>query len=439
MNRFITGIFLTLTILCKASATIQMPDSTLVINTDSLIIPQRNIESLITIDTISCVDFKANTITFNGADWSPLFQSIDHLQDTIQPDLNIVSIVHLGDSHVQAGFFTEAMRIPMQMRWGNAGRGLITPLKITKTNEPFDYRFTSETKWQYNRCLGKYFSSRVGVGGILIEPVTNDIDLFIETMSLYGEDVKFNRIRLFHTPTDSFPQLQPVDEPQGLVMHSPIAGETCFSWDTLTNAITLHGVNNNIPSNAAIYGAILENSCNGIIVHTIGNNSATYQCYNRIDDYGKKLASLNPHLVIISLGTNESVYNVFNRERFESEIDSLVCSVKQESPNALLLLTTPADNKLRKTRKNKKGRRVTYYVENANTARIAETIKDYGVKNNIAVWDWYTIAGGKGACETWIKEQGMKKDHIHYTQKGYTLQGNLLYHSILNAYEQHIR
>lgn len=347
--------------------------------------------------------------------------------------------MHLGDSHVQAGFLTEAVRIPMQMKWGNAGRGLITPLKITQTNEPFDYRFASEVEWKYNRCLGKEFSSRVGVGGILIEPDTTDIDIFIETMSRYGEDVKFNRIRLFHSPTDSFPKLQIIDEPDRLVMHSANAGETCFSWEKLTNAIRLRGVNNSAPSNAAIYGAALENSCNGIIVHAIGNNSATYQCYNRIDDYGKKLASLRPDLVIISLGTNESVNSALTPERLEREIDKLVCTVKQANPDALLLLTTPADNKLRKTKKDKRGRRITYYVENANTARVVETIKEYGIKNNIAVWDWYTIAGGNGACEAWINEEGMKNDHMHYTQKGYILQGNLLYQSILKAYEQHLR
>ena len=433
MNRIFTCIFLALTILCKASAITQVHNSTLSVK------PKRSIESLITIDTISCVDFNANAIIFNGADWSSLFQSIVRLQDTIQHERNVVSIVHLGDSHVQAGFLTEAVRIPMQMKWGNAGRGLITPLKITQTNEPFDYRFASEVEWQYNRCLGKFFSSRVGVGGILIEPDTTDIDIFIETMSRYGEDVKFNRIRLFHAPSDSFPQLQIIDEPDGLVVHSADAGETCFSWDKLTNAISLRGVNNSAPSNAAIYGASLENSCPGIIVHAIGNNSATYQCYNRIDDYGKKLASLSPHLVIISLGTNESVNSAFTPERLEREINKLVYTVKQENPNALLLLTTPADNKLRQTKKNKQGRRITYYVENENAGRIAEAIKEYGIKNNIAVWDWYTIAGGKGACETWINEEGMKDDHIHYTQKGYTLQGNLLYQSILNAYEQHIR
>lgn len=439
MNRILTGIFLLCAMLCKGTAVAQDADSTLVVQFDSLPELRCSTPQPIIIDTISCVNFDANAIIFNGADWAPLFQSMEQLQDTTATGQKIVTIVHLGDSHVQAGFFTEAMRIPMQAKWGNAGRGLITPLKITKTNEPFDYRFTSPEKWQYNRCLGKRFSSTVGVGGILIEPLTESIDLNIETMSLHGEDVKFNRLRLLHTPADSFPLLQPTDEPGGLVIRSPFAGETCYSWDSLVSTISLHGTNNLGPSNAAIYGAALENGSSGVIIHSIGNNSATYECYNRIDDYGKKLAALTPNLVIISLGTNESVYSTFSSERLEREIDRLISAVREENPDALLLLTTPAENMLRKRKKNKRGRRVTYYANNANLPRVAETIREYGARNCIAVWDWYAIAGGKGACETWIKEEGMKKDHIHYTQKGYTLQGSLLYHSILNAYEQYIR
>jgi lysophospholipase L1-like esterase len=121
------------------------------------------------------------------------------------------------------------------------------------------------------------------------------------------------------------------------------------------------------------------------------------------------------------------------------QIDRLVQSIKKECPEALFLLTTPADNKLRKTKKRRRRRRVTYYVENKNLAVVAEAIKEYGEKNNIAVWDWYTIAGGEGSCEKWIKEEGMRNDHIHYTAKGYSIQGNLLYKSLMNAYEQHIR
>ncbi len=391
-------------------------------------------------ETISCINTEADTIIFNGADWSPLFRTIEQIQDTAQRELKIVSIIHLGDSHIQAGFFTEAMRIPLQKAWGNAGRGLITPLKISKTNEPSDYRFTTPDEWQFSRCIpGKFFSSRVGAGGILIEPVGESIDLTFETMSRHGEDVKFNKLRLLHADTEKFPLLQVEDEPEGLTITPPFEGETCYSWDTPVNKLCLKGRNGHTPSDAAIYGASLENGNSGIIIHTIGNNSATFDCYNRIDDYGKKLAALTPQLVIISLGTNESVSSTISTEKLTGQIDRLVQSIKKECPEALFLLTTPADNKLRKTKKRRRRRRVTYYVENKNLAVVAEAIKEYGEKNNIAVWDWYTIAGGKGSCEKWIKEEGMRNDHIHYTAKGYSIQGNLLYKSLMNAYEQHIR
>lgn len=435
MNRIITFILL----LHAITLVGQVPDTTSALKIDSTYSIQRNIDSFIGKDTISCINYKENIIIFNEADWSSLFQSMKMLLDTIQGNQNIVSIVHLGDSHVQAGMFTEAIRIPMQSIWGNAGRGLIIPLKITKTNEPLDYRISSSTKWQFSRCLGKQFSNDVGVGGILIEPVNSSIDLTFSTKSRYGEDVKFNKLSLLHSETYSFPQLNLTDTLSGLNIHSPIAGETSYTWDNPTNTINLRGTNNGYPSNATIYGAILENNKKGLLVHTIGNNSATYECYNRIDNYGKKLARLNPHLVIISLGTNESVSSVFKGERLEQEIDNLISSIKKECPSALFLLTTPADNKLRRVRRNKKKRRIAYYINNINLPYVVETIKEYGKKNNIAVWDWYTISGGKGAYDTWIKEDGMRKDHIHYTPKGYTLQGNLLFHSISNAYEQHIQ
>lgn len=447
MNRIIAYISIVCATLWAATAVAQEPDSLFAVEVDSIIeldtdticTTRRDIQSLITIDTISCVDFAADTITFNGADWSLLFRAMKQLQDSTPSEQNVISIIHLGDSHVQAGYFTEALRIPMQMMWGNAGRGLITPLKISKTNEPADYRITTPDKWQYNRCIiGKKFSSRVGVGGILIEPTSKHIDLTIETMSRYGEDVSFNRLKLFHAPTDNFPQLLLTDEPEGLTTHSPIAGETCYSWNKAINTINLQGANSYDASNASIYGAILENDRSGIIVHAIGNNSATYECYNRVEEYGQKLSRLAPQLVIISLGTNESVSSTTTRESLYRQIDCLIHTVKEHNPHTLFLLTTPADNKQRK-RGRRNGRRTTYYVENNNVENVVATIKEYGVEHQIAVWDWHTIAGGKGSCTTWIKEEGMRKDHIHYTPKGYALQGNLLYRSILNAYEQYIR
>ena len=98
---------------------------------------------VVEVDSITCVNWEADTIIFNNADWSPIFDRMAQLQDTAHNEPNIISIVHLGDSHVQAGYFSEALRLALQERWGNAGRGLIAPLRICKTNEPAAYKKTS--------------------------------------------------------------------------------------------------------------------------------------------------------------------------------------------------------------------------------------------------------------------------------------------------------
>lgn len=389
--------------------------------------------------TISCIDVNADTITFNNADWSPLFDQLKELNDSTSDVRKVISIVHLGDSHVQAGYFSEALRLPSQQHWGNAGRGLISPLKLSRTNEPHDYAIASPVKWNYKRCIiGKHFDSEVGVSGISIQPVSSHIDLSFQTLSQEGEGERFCSLRLFHTPSDKFPQLLPASSDDIEVDYK--CGETHYRWapTAATSSVQLHGANSYSQKDAAIYGALLENDSSGVLVHAIGNNSATYECYNRISQYGAKLACLQPQLVIISMGTNESVSNTTNRETLYSQIDHLVTTIKQDNPEALILLTTPADNKLRKTKRRNK-RRVVYYAQNPRIETVVETIRQYGADHNIAVWDWYTISGGKDSCETWIKEDGMRKDHIHYTEMGYMIQGELLFKSIYNAYDQHIR
>lgn len=391
---------------------------------------------------ISCIDINTDTITFNGADWSPLFDCLHTLQSDagLSAQREVVSIVHLGDSHVQAGHFSTTLRICMQRLWGNAGRGLITPLKLSKTNEPTDYCITSPDKWSYKRCIiGKHFDSEVGVGGIFIQPLSKYMDLTFQATSIQGENATFCSLRLFHTPDDRFPQLLPKQSLDSMQIDFK-EGETLYQWASTasTDILQLQGANSYDNTCGKIYGAVLENNQSGVLLHSIGNNSATYECYNNVTHYGAKLATLKPHLLIVSMGTNESVSSTITKEKLYQQIDLLITSIKKDNPQTIILLTTPADNKLRKIKRRNK-RRISYYVQNPHIETVVETIKQYGIDNQIAVWDWYTISGGKNSCETWIKEKGMAKDHIHYTQNGYTIQGKLLYESIHNAYEQYIR
>lgn len=67
----------------------------------------------------------SNHIIYNGADWSKLRAAFE---GSFQAP---VSIVHIGDSHVQADINTGTTRELLQYDFGNAGRGLIAPLRIS--------------------------------------------------------------------------------------------------------------------------------------------------------------------------------------------------------------------------------------------------------------------------------------------------------------------
>ena len=68
---------------------------------------------------------------------------ISAIQNYKSGGIQDLSIVHIGDSHVQAGFYSEPIRKTFQGKYGNAGRGLVFPYQATKTNGPADYSFSS--------------------------------------------------------------------------------------------------------------------------------------------------------------------------------------------------------------------------------------------------------------------------------------------------------
>ena len=184
------------------------------------------------------------------------------------------------------------------------------------------------------------------------------------------------------------------------------------------------------------------------MVHSIGNNGATYSTYLKVPDFAQQMQVLDPQLIIISLGTNETVGNLAG---VESNIHQLVSALRKSMPSAHILLTTPMDWHKRVTTRvpqqvkvgGKKRRKARYktvyktstsYASNPNVPRMREIILDYGRRHKVAVWDLYTVAGGAGACSKWVAAGLMNpNDHLHQLEAGYELQGMLLGDALLKA------
>lgn len=336
----------------------------------------------------------------------------------------IVSVVHIGDSHIQADFFSGVIRDGLQQFFGNAGRGLVFPYQLARSNAPPDISSTSNTRWQFNRLAHPEIPVSYGVSGYGLRTEAEDASIrFNLKPGNYGEQ-SFNRLRFF---VDSIPsnswmlQAENNDQPFLLKNDSLHFGvvvleesASSFSLASLPSAGTKE-----------FYGVSLENSRAGILYHAIGVNGARYDHYNAASLFWKQLTALNADLYIISLGTNEAQAASFNEQAFREQVGLFIQKLKETAPNASLLITTAADS-YKKRRPNPVLRQINLSLIN------------YCERNGIPAWDLYQVTNGHGSAYSWSKKGLMARDRIHFTADGYRIQGRLLFNALAKGYNNFI-
>lgn len=394
---------------------------------DTRLNPELGAPTPVTVETPSHYRFlnlDANRIIMNGASWQSLADDLRAARQSGQ----VVNIVHIGDSHTQADGNTGQVRSHLQSTFGNAGRGLMSPLRIAGTNQPLDYTITTVAPVTTGTLMRNGSGLPMGFTGVAVKP-----GVALATFTVSVPKSPFNSIDIFAS--------KPVT-----VTAVTTDGTRGVDWDTRATdygaSVTLGAEYTKVAvtvrtDGATVYGFSATNSGRGgVRYHSIGNNGATYGSYSAIADEGRSLASLHPDLVIVSLGANEA-YGKVSDAAFRNQIDGLVREIRSHNPNARILLTTPAESQRRvTTRRRRKGRRRRYtttttYQVNQNVKRLRNVILEYGRDNGIPVYDFYAVAGGDGSSKHWIQNGLMSRDRIHRTWKGYYLEGDLLYQALI--------
>lgn len=340
-----------------------------------------------------------------------------------------INIVHIGDSHLQADYFPGMVRQQLQLKYGNAGRGLIAPYKVAKTNEPTSYKSSTTSQWKARRIVFEKDSIPIGISGITIKSDDLKSNIKITTYNQGNLDYSFNKVTLFHQKgmgnysfnvCDSLncfaAYINALEEPEKVtsILNLKKANTIILNTDTLDSVGK---------KTTLIYGLLLENDQAGILYNTIGINGAEYRHYAKNIAFTKQLPQLSPTLIIISLGTNEAYAADYNTDVFLTQVDSLIKSIQSNCPNSEFIITTPGDSFKKRKYKN----------PNNNKARNA--LMQYCKQNNLAYWDLYSIMGGYGSINKWFIKGLTSKDKLHLNKKGYELQGLLLYNAIEAAYQ----
>lgn len=366
------------------------------------------------------VDSASNFIVDSTGSLRSFMEKLEALR---RGDEVTVSILHVGDSHVQAGFLTGRLRELFQTDFGNAGRGLITPHRMARMNEASDYSISTPYGYKPSKITDR-MDGRLGFTGVAITFETP-----FNELRIWSKD-RFSAVTVFHS-ADAPVLYEPAELNIGSycdIDNTPFS--TRITLSRAVDSLTLSGFVTPDRDDPTFYGFSLENGNSGVIYHSVGINGAAFEHFlnnSTLPDGGAQ--PLNPDIIIISLGTNNCYGGNFRSELFYNCVDGFIRRMKDAYAGVPLLMTAPMESCRRQGRNR---------VPNRNVADATGVICAAAADNGAAYWNLYDAAGGGNAMERWYARGLANADRIHLTESGYRFQGDMLYEAFARYFNQFI-
>ena len=335
-----------------------------------------------------------------------------------------VIVLHLGDSHVQAGFFTMPIREYFGRQFGLSGPGLIAPYRLLGSNEPRHLRLEGRRGGYATDQITRRSYTGEGPTGIEVRSTTSRPQ---EVTLSTSEGIRFDRVVVLHGHNDRAFSLagnwtDVTPRPFSLLTTSFCEMDTLDLKSSVTSTKLV------IPSRATFYGASLESRVPGVTVHTLGHNGATYQTYLK-DHFTGSMSKLKPDLIIISLGTNDAMGRV-SSSAVRSSVRCLVDQLRRNCPEVRIVLSTPLMSYVSRRR----GRT----APNPNVKLVSRAITEEAKALGVGYIDTFEIFGGESGADRLVSDGLLRGDRIHLTTEGYKALGNSIADALAKDYKRHL-
>ena len=358
--------------------------------------------------------------------------------DEARATAQTVSIIHLGDSHIQAGHFTMPIRQSFTQRWGNGGIGWVGPFRLLGTNPPIHTVIRASSAGTSGvKITQRDYDQESPTGMVLRTGASGTVTYTLQC----GGGQTFDRIVIYRQRgTEPFALS---GEESQKPAHDTLTTEQIVT-DTLLVGRYVSSAKVTAPASAVWYGASLERSSGGALVHTIGYNGATYYTYSK-GSFTSSVAILRPRLIILSLGTNESLARQFDRNNFGAEVARLVRRLQASNPDCAIVLTSPLANykKIRTAHKSRRGKRRrrrtvyrTSYRANANCQLVADELQQQARELGCGYIDLFAHFGGKAGAAQLLSSGILSGDRVHLTAAGYNKVGEAIATVLQDDYKQ---
>ncbi|WP_396209279.1 GDSL-type esterase/lipase family protein [Flavobacterium sp.] len=332
-----------------------------------------------------------------------------------------ISILHLGDSHLQNENYPNKCRQLFQQIHGDGGIGLIQPFSIVKSYNASFYKSTHTGDWEYSKSYILPPKLALGVRGMSAK--TNDEKATFQ--------ITFNNFPSNQNTILTIFYSNGIESYEPNIMIDSAATELIYkSGDILKYKLSSNFKNiqfslnktNEKQNHFVLYGMSLSNfEDTGAVWHNAGVGACQYKSVLFEDKYEEQAAYLNPDLIIIEYGTNDILYTNSIPEQLKLEIDKVINKVKKANPNASIVLTSTQDMNYKK-------------VNITASKQFSKMIKQIAIENQCGFWDWYMVSGGPNAMNIWQENKLTMNDGVHLNGRGSELKGTLLIEAFKKTY-----
>ncbi len=336
---------------------------------------------------------------------------------------SLLKIIHIGDSHIQMGYFSGEVRNALQAKFGGDGIGLFFPNSLCSGYNPLGLDISSPSNWQCEKITNLESSVPMGIVGMAMK--TSDA-VSVINVSFKGKKEKVKTFTVFHEDVSATHEISCQNGnvvTQNFSEKSSVTTVT-MQEETDTAFIQFKSKEGN-KTPLVIYGLSVNSPAeHGVDYNTFGVSGGQYKYFAKNTPLlFEQMAAFKPDLMIISLGSNDSYDKTLTAEGYKNMLREFIVKLRTASPKTEFILTTPPDTRY------KDSKPVSGNI-------VQQAIVEVGIQANCTVWDFYSIMGGYGSVKNWKKKKLGSKDGLHLTSDGYYLQGQLFNLALARAMEQ---
>lgn len=326
-----------------------------------------------------------------------------------------LSILQVGDSHIQGDFAPEATRSYLLHAYNlpRATRGFTFPFGMARSNEPSGMHSRAQDGWRPILATKAREPQALSVAGIAIDATSNAGPMRIGLNANRTLCTQPRHISVLFVPGSQSPvPMLNGNRPDTLDM---LRGIASFSFSTPPDRLTLSlNRQGGLQGNFRFLGFVFDDDTSQLLYHSAGLNGADVRAHLRNTMLPVGAEILRAQIIIVSLGTNDAYNRSFDPVRFRFDYETLLRRIQSQCPDAFIIVTTPNDH----LRRNG--------TVNETVAEAAEVIRNMAVDMGLGLWDFQRIMGGEGSIHSWSNQGLVARDGLHLSPNGYRLQGSLL-------------